>query len=108
MCYTGGMPAKKTSSPPRRETALAIPTDAADEIVARLRRVEGQIRAVQQMIAERRDCHAIAQQMSAARSALERAMVQLMAQSMAHCLKPNGQGERELNRLTETFVKLLS
>ena len=46
--------------------------------------------------------------MSAARSALERAMVQLMAQSMVHCLKPSGEGERELGRLTETFVKLLA
>jgi DNA-binding FrmR family transcriptional regulator len=64
------------------------------------------------MIAERRDCLAIAQQMSAARSALERATVQLMATSMAQCLRPNGKtatvDERELARLTETFVKLLS
>lgn len=102
------MPAKRTAAPAQPGNALAIPEQAADEIVARLRRVEGQIRAVQQMIADRRDCHAIAQQMSAARSALERAMVQLMAQSMVHCLRPNGQGEKELSRLTDTFVKLLS
>lgn len=102
------MPGKRTTSTGRTENPLAIPDEAADEIVARLRRVEGQIRAVQQMIADRRDCHAIAQQMSAARSALERAMVQLMTQSMVHCLRPNGQGEKELGRLTETFVKLLS
>lgn len=94
---------------PTKNTArLAIPDESIDDIQARLRRVEGQIRAVQRMLEERRDCHAIAQQMSAARSALERAMVQLMAQSMAHCLKPNGSGEPELSRLTETFVKLLS
>jgi DNA-binding FrmR family transcriptional regulator len=102
------MPNKRAAPPPPRENALAIPDESADEIIARLRRVEGQIRAVQQMIADRRDCHAIAQQMSAARSALERAMVQLMAQSMVHCLRPNGQGEKELSRLTDTFVKLLS
>ncbi len=102
------MPNKRAAPPPPRENALAIPDESADEIIARLRRVEGQIRAVQQMIADRRDCHAIAQQMSAARSALERAMVQLMAQSMVHCLRQNGQGEKELSRLTDTFVKLLS
>lgn len=101
-------PAKKNSPPARGERPLAIPDAAADEILARLRRVEGQVRAVQQMIVDRRDCHAVAQQMSAARSALERAMVQLMAQSMVHCLRPDGKGEVELERLTETFVKLLS
>ena len=92
-----------------RERALALPDERVDEIVTRLRRVEGQVRAVQQMLVDRRDCHAIAQQMSAARVALERAMVQLMAQSMVHCLKPSGGAdERELERLTDTFVKLLS
>jgi DNA-binding FrmR family transcriptional regulator len=99
------MPAKRTTPSARRETPLAIPDDALHEILSRLRRVEGQVRAIQEMIAQRRDCHAIAQQMSAARSAFERAMLQLMIQSMAHCLTPNGEGERELERLTETFVK---
>lgn len=99
---------KRVGSGPARDGALALGDEAVEEILARLRRVEGQVRAVQRMIAERRDCHAIAQQMSAARSALERAMVQLMAKSMAQCLKPAGVAdERELNRLTETFTKLL-
>jgi len=100
--------AKPASRKAPEEQRLALPDASIAEINARLRRVEGQVRAVQAMIAERRDCHAIAQQMAAARSALERAMVQLMAQSMAHCLRPNGvSDERELNRLTETFAKLL-
>lgn len=100
---------KKALAQPARETPLALSDEAVHEILGRLRRVEGQVRAVQQMIVERRDCHAIAQQMSAARSALERAMVKLMAQSMAQCLRPNGTSdERELQRLTDMFVKLLS
>lgn len=94
------------------EQALRIDEATTHEILARLRRVEGQVRAVQRMIQERRDCHAIANQMAAARAALERATVQLMATSMAQCLRPNGKqsvvDERELHRLTETFVKLLS
>lgn len=99
-------PAKR---PAKTEPSLSIRDETADEIVARLRRVEGQVRAVQRMIAERRDCHAIAQQMAAARSALDRATVQLMASSMAECLRPGGSvDERELSHLTETFIKLLS
>lgn len=105
--------ARKTApAPAAGEQTLQIDDETVQEILGRLRRVEGQVRAVQRMISERRDCHAIAQQMSAARSALERATVQLMATSMAQCLRPNGKtvavDERELHRLTETFVKLLS
>ena len=83
--------------------------EVVGQIQGRLRRVEGQIAAIQRMIAERRDCYAIAQQMSAARAALDKAAVQLMAQSMARCLRPNGSvDEHELNNLTETFIKLLA
>lgn len=102
--------ARKTAAAPASQT-LEIDDATIEEIIGRLRRVEGQIRAIQRMLTERRDCHAIAQQMSAARSALERATVQLMTSSMATCLRPNAKGdidERELSRLTETFVKLLS
>ncbi|TAM61037.1 metal-sensitive transcriptional regulator [bacterium] len=90
---------------------LSVPEEVVKDVTARLRRVEGQVRAIQRMIAERRDCHAIAQQMAAARAALERATVQLMANSMAECIRPKAEGgvnQRELKRLTETFVKLLA
>jgi DNA-binding FrmR family transcriptional regulator len=107
------VPAPRSKAAPAardQADALRIPERTADEILARLRRVEGQVRAVQRMIAERRDCHAIAQQMAAAGAALSRATVQLMTSSMAQCLtaengKPN---EAELERLTETFTKLLA
>ncbi|HET9029140.1 MAG TPA: metal-sensing transcriptional repressor [Candidatus Aquilonibacter sp.] len=80
-----------------------------EQIQGRLRRVEGQVQAIQRMLGERRDCHVIATQMAAARAALDRATVQLMTASMAECLRPNGQmDETEMHRLTETFVKLLS
>lgn len=88
---------------------LRIADDVVEQIQGRLRRVEGQVRAIQRMIGERRDCHAIAQQMAAARAALDRATVQLMTSSMAQCLRPSGQvDDDELQRLTETFAKLLS
>ena len=100
---TSGAPAK------RGRHELQLSEEVVEQIQGRLRRVEGQIAAIQRMIAERRDCHAIAQQMSAARAALDRAAVQLMAQSMAQCLRPNGSvDEHELTNLTETFIKLLA
>jgi DNA-binding FrmR family transcriptional regulator len=103
---TAPAPAARRSKPTE---SLRISDDVVEQIQGRLRRVEGQVQAIQRMIAERRDCHAIAQQMSAARAALDRATVQLMTASMADCLRTNGQVDNEeLTRLTETFVKLLS
>ena len=97
---------------PADPPALLLDDETIEEILARLRRVEGQVRAIQRMITERRDCHAIAQQMAAARSAMERATIQLMTTSMAQCLRPKGDNkrvdERELQRLTDTFIKLLA
>jgi DNA-binding FrmR family transcriptional regulator len=42
------------------------------EITNRLKRVEGQIRGLQRMVEEQRDCEAILTQLMAARSALDR------------------------------------
>jgi DNA-binding FrmR family transcriptional regulator len=45
---------------------------AAEEITNRLKRIEGQIRGLQRMVAEERDCEAILTQLMAARAALDR------------------------------------
>jgi DNA-binding FrmR family transcriptional regulator len=93
------------------ESELTIGGDVADEISRRLARVEGQIRAIQRMIAERRDCHAIVQQLAAARAALDRATVQFMVNSLTQCVRAradaSGADDAELKRLTDTFTKLL-
>ncbi len=102
---------RRTPAPPARRgervETLEIDAQAADEIVARLARVEGQVRAIQRMIDERRDCHTIVQQLSAARTALERATAQLMVSSLAQCLRRSKNGDDEVRRLTDTFIKLL-
>lgn len=42
------------------------------KVLSRIARVEGQLRGIQKLIAEDADCEKIAQQMSAARKALEK------------------------------------
>lgn len=87
-----------------------IPDTEATEIIGRLKRVEGQVRAIQRLISEGRDCHLIAQQLAAARVALSRASVQLMASRMVECIR-NDAGEAsevEVKRLTSTFMKVLA
>jgi CsoR family transcriptional regulator, copper-sensing transcriptional repressor len=98
----------KNSTP--AQEGLALDDATTRDILARLRRVEGQVRAIARMIDQHRDCHAIAQQMGAAKAALERATIQLMTSSMAQCLRSGKNGvvdQAELSRLTDTFVKIL-
>ncbi|MGQ0622643.1 MAG: metal-sensitive transcriptional regulator [Panacagrimonas sp.] len=52
------------------------------DVVHRLRRVEGQIRGVLTMMEQEKSCDAIAQQLSAARKALDRAFYEMMACSL--------------------------
>jgi len=47
--------------------------ESRDSMLKRLARVEGQIRGVQRLIKEDTDCEKVAQQMTAARRALEKA-----------------------------------
>jgi DNA-binding FrmR family transcriptional regulator len=49
------------------------------ELVLRLKRVEGQLRGIQAMIAESEDCEKVVQQLSAARSALDKAFFHVIA-----------------------------
>jgi CsoR family transcriptional regulator, copper-sensing transcriptional repressor len=55
------------------------------DLLHRLARIEGQLRGVQKLIAfaeNASDCDAVAQQMAAARKALDRSFVQLLTSSM--------------------------
>ena len=43
-----------------------------DQIIRRLRRIEGQVRGLQRMIDEGKECEAVLMQLSAVRAALDR------------------------------------
>ncbi len=49
------------------------------QVLSRLKRAEGQVRAVTAMVEREDDCEQVAQQLSAARKALDRAFYELMA-----------------------------
>ncbi len=60
--------------------------DVKSDLLKRLRRIEGQVRGVQRMIQEERDCHEILQQLSAVRSASYSASVNLVRSYAKECL----------------------
>lgn len=54
--------------------------------LARLRRIEGQVRGIARMIEEDKPCEAVAQQMCAARRALDRVFYEVVACSLQNQL----------------------
>jgi len=78
-----------------------------EEILSRLRRVEGQIRGIQRMITDERDCEAVVTQLMAARAALDRASMVILTHHMQECLAdPSGRpSQRQLQRIIEFFVR---
>ena len=59
---------------------------AREEMQTRLRRIEGQVRGVQRMIDDDRDCRAIAQQLTAVQSALRSARTLFLQAYARECL----------------------
>lgn len=72
---------------------------ARHDLVMRLKRVEGQLRGVQHMIEANEDCEAVAQQLSAARKALDKAFYELLACALEHPQFSTAKGEKHEARV---------
>jgi DNA-binding FrmR family transcriptional regulator len=79
---------------------------ARDRIRRRLRRIEGQVRGIERMIDEGRDCREVAQQLAAVRAAVQQAALDVMRTYASQCLSdPTGEVSREelLDYLVDTL-----
>jgi DNA-binding FrmR family transcriptional regulator len=52
------------------KTGRTIAPDARDDVLVRLRRIEGQVRGVQRMVEEERSCRDIVNQLAAVKAAI--------------------------------------
>ena len=79
-----------------------------EELQKRLRRIEGQVRGVQKMLDEDRDCHEIIQQLSAIRSAVQGASLMFMRQYASDCLMGADKADRASREvLVDDLIQLL-
>jgi DNA-binding FrmR family transcriptional regulator len=88
---------------------MDIPQEAIDDLTRRLRRIEGQIRGLQQMLADERDCRDIVTQISAASKALDQAGFKLVASGLTWCLQNPEQSVAEgyaIEDVQKMFMKL--
>jgi len=73
----------KISTPPRDATskpsaATLYRAEHQQDVLNRLRRIEGQVRGLSEMIQAGRDCEEVAQQMTATRRAMDKAFFRMM------------------------------
>ncbi len=88
---------------------MELPKETVADLSKRLRRAEGQVRGVQQMLADGRDCREILTQLSAATKALEQAGFLLVAAGLTWCVSDPERATAEgygLADVQKMFMKL--
>ena len=73
----------------------------------RLRRTEGQIRGIQKMIDEEKECIDVITQLSAVRSSIDRVMGMIVADNLKNCFEnPDSNPEEQAAKL-EQAIKMI-
>lgn len=81
---------------------------AKDKLVNRLRRIEGQVRGVQSMVTDERNCRDILQQLSAIRSAVQSVSLLLLEDYMADCfMNLEEKNPQERDELLKDLIQIL-
>lgn len=103
------MPRKNTT---KRELETAASHEAEKKAqLHRLRRAEGQIRGLQQMILDDRECTDVSVQIDAVISALKRVQAELVRQAILECSEAAYQGkvsEAEMRRHVDALARLIA
>jgi DNA-binding FrmR family transcriptional regulator len=98
--------------PPRRKrsgSAVEINQDVKDDLSLRLRRIEGQIRGIQAMIEESRECRDIVTQIAAASKALDQVGFKMLASGLSSCLEDPKKSAKQgysISEVEKLFLKL--
>ena len=74
---------------------MVIESEATDDVVKRLRRIEGQIGGIIRMLEEQRDCSEVVTQLAAASRALDRTGFKLLSAGMRQCMSSASAGQAE-------------
>lgn len=88
---------------------MILTEQAQKEILSRLRRIEGQARGVQRMIAEDRDCLEILNQLASLRSAAYGASVVLAQHYAVQCMQDanqSGSSDEAMRSLVDVLLRV--
>lgn len=73
----------------------------------RLKRVEGQVRGVLRMMEEEKDCKEVIYQLTAVRTAIDKAMAYIIAKNMERCMLESVQKGESAEEVIQEAIKLL-
>jgi DNA-binding FrmR family transcriptional regulator len=78
-----------------------------EDIKKRLRRVEGQVRGILKMMDEHKKCNEVVSQLSAVRSAVDKAMAYVVAVNLEQCLIDKQAKGEDTSKIVQEAVELL-
>ena len=81
-----------------------------NKVLARLRRIEGQVRGLTKMVEEERYCIDVLTQVAAAKAALESVSVALLEDHMQHCVADaikTGDGTEKVREVSAAIGRLV-
>jgi len=78
-----------------------------EDVIRRLKRMEGQVRGVLRMMEEGKDCKDVITQLSAVRSAADKAMAYIVASNLEHCILEEQEKGQDSGKLVKEAVELL-
>ncbi|AWI11703.1 MULTISPECIES: metal-sensitive transcriptional regulator [Bacillaceae] len=76
-------------------------------VVNRLKRIEGQIKGVLNMIEQNKDCKDVVTQLSASRSAIDRTIGLIVSLNLEQCVRENIEKGESTEKLVKEAVELL-
>ena len=88
---------------------MDLPDEALDDLILRLRKIGGQVRGIEQMLTDQRDCRDIVTQISAANKALGKAGFKLVSAGLRWCVENPEQSAAEgyaIADVEKMFLKL--
>jgi DNA-binding FrmR family transcriptional regulator len=88
---------------------MQLPEDTTTDLLRRLARIEGQVRGVQGMLRDGRECREIVAQLSAVGKALDQVGFKMLATGMATCLANPDVAQQsgfDLEEVERLFLKL--
>lgn len=86
---------------------MAESAASKDDLIKRLRRIEGQVRGVARMVEEDRDCREIIQQLTAIRSATHQVGLKMARSYACQCLSDSQEGDSP-DALVDDLIEVLS
>lgn len=82
--------------------------DYDQKVMNRLKRIEGQIKGIIKMMEEKKDCKDIVTQLSASRSAIDRAIGVIVSANLVECINnPEANEDKTEEELVQEAVNLL-